>query len=157
MSVQIATAEAMRDLAQHVVSRCHPGDVIVLVGDLGAGKTTFSQGVGRALGVQEQVTSPTFVIARVYSGAGGFDLVHVDAYRLASAVELDDLDLDADLAASLTVIEWGEGKAEQLSSDRLHVLIERGDREGEDTRTVSFHGHGSRWSAAEVAALEPSW
>ena len=95
---------------------CFPGDLFVLSGDLGAGKTTFTQGLGEALSVRGPITSPTFVIARTHpSLADGPPLVHVDAYRLGSAAELDDIDLDATTEEAVTVVEWGDGMAEQLA------------------------------------------
>src|SRR6185369_1554495 len=124
-------------------------------GPLGAGKTTLVQGVGEGLRVRGPVTSPTFVIARVHpSLAGGPALVHVDAYRLADGWEVDDLDLDASLADSVTVVEWGEGKAEMLAEDRLEVHVERGD---DEVRRVQLVGVGRRWAGAGlgVAALLP--
>ena len=121
----------------------HGGDLLVLTGDLGAGKTTLTQGIAEGLGVRGPITSPTFVIARVHpSLVGGPALVHVDAYRLGSALELDDLDLDADLEASVTVVEWGAGLAEQLSEERLELTLT-----GEDERTVRIEGIGTRWDA----------
>ena len=100
--------------------------MLVLTGDLGAGKTTLTQGIAEGLGVRGPITSPTFVIARVHpSLVGGPALVHVDAYRLGSALELDDLDLDADLDASVTIVEWGAGLAEQLSESRLELTHHR--------------------------------
>jgi len=124
--VVIADADAMRRLASDVAKRCRAGDVVVLSGPLGAGKTTFTQGLAAGLGVAGPVTSPTFVIARVHrSTVGGPDLVHVDAYRLGGLAELEDLDLDASLAESVTVVEWGEGLAETLSPEVVRVQIER--------------------------------
>lgn len=123
------------------------GDLLVLTGALGAGKTTLTQGIADGLGVRGPVTSPTFVIARVHpSLGGGPDLVHVDAYRLGSALELDDLDLDADLGSSVTVVEWGAGLAEQLSDARLEITLI-----GDDERTVRLVGVGDRWSAVLVS------
>jgi tRNA threonylcarbamoyladenosine biosynthesis protein TsaE len=153
--VGVHDAAHMRELGGHVAARLLPGDLIVLVGDLGAGKTTFVQGLGAGLGVQDPITSPTFVIARAHAGSR-IPLVHVDAYRLGSTVELDELDLDADLATSVTVVEWGEGKVEQLSDDRLIITITRSD-EDDDLRTVGFSGVGNRWSAAALAGLNPTW
>ncbi|MSY95364.1 MAG: tRNA (adenosine(37)-N6)-threonylcarbamoyltransferase complex ATPase subunit type 1 TsaE [Actinobacteria bacterium] len=144
----------MRDLAATLAAACRGGDLIVLIGDLGAGKTTFVQGLGRGLGVSEAVTSPTFVISRVHEAAGGIGLVHVDAYRLGSAVDLDDLDLDVTLADCVTVVEWGEGKAEHLSPNRLDVRIDRSDDADDEVRLVTITGHGERWPADAVAALE---
>src|SRR6185437_15885969 len=121
----------MRALGRSLAQLLRPGDLVILSGGLGAGKTTLTQGIGAGLGIRGPVTSPTFVIARVHPplpgkaggprGAAGFRpaLVHADAYRLGSALELDDLDLDTDTAASVTVVEWGEGLAEGLAADRL--------------------------------------
>ncbi len=127
------------------------GDLLVLTGDLGAGKTTLAQGIAEGLGVRGPITSPTFVIARVHpSLVGGPDLVHVDAFRLAGLAELDDLDLDASLEESVTVVEWGHGVAEQLSEGYLEVTLR-----GHETRTVGLVGHGARWAApAADAALD---
>ncbi len=125
-SVVILDVDAMRTFAAQVANACRAGDVVVLSGPLGAGKTTFTQGFASGLQVGGAVTSPTFVIARVHrSTVGGPDLVHVDAYRLGGLAELDDLDLDASLADSVTVVEWGEGLAERLSSGVVHVRIDR--------------------------------
>ncbi len=116
----------------------------MLVGPLGAGKTTFTQGLGRGLGVLGAVTSPTFVIAREHgSRDGGLGLVHVDAYRLGSVAELEDLDLD--LRSAVTVVEWGEGMAEVLSEAHLVVRIEPGS--ADDRRRVTVSGVGARWAA----------
>ncbi len=121
---------------------------MVLTGELGAGKTTFTQGLARGLGVIEPVTSPTFVIARVHASAdGGPALVHVDAYRVGSGLELDGLDLDTELEDSVVVVEWGSGLAEGLSSSRLDVAILRPQGEEDQTRWVTLTGHGERWSA----------
>lgn len=125
------SAAQTRAVARRLGERLHGGDVVVLVGDLGAGKTTFVQGLALGLGVTQPVTSPTFVLARHQRAdpAGprpdGPDLVHVDAYRLQGAVELDDLDLDSDLDRSVVVVEWGRGLAERLSPRRVEVRIER--------------------------------
>ena len=116
-----------------------PGDLVVLVGPLGAGKTALTQGIGAGLGVREPVTSPTFVISRVHRG-GRVPLVHVDAYRLGGALELDDLDLDTDLARSAVVVEWGEGVADQLADDRLVIALER---RPDDTRRATLTGLGT--------------
>ena len=116
----------MRALGAGVARGLAAGDVVVLTGELGAGKTTFTQGLGQGLGVRGGVTSPTFVIARVHpSLVGGPDLVHVDAYRLGGIDELDDLDLETSLDSGVTVVEWGAGLAEGLSESRLDVLIAR--------------------------------
>src|SRR4029078_11058345 len=108
--LRIATDGDMRDLGRRLAPLLRAGDLVIVAGGLGAGKTTLTQGIGAGLGVRGPVTSPTFVIARVHpSRVGGPPLVHVDAYRLGGALELDDLDLDADVADSVTVVEWGHG------------------------------------------------
>ena len=120
--------------------------MLVLTGDLGAGKTTLTQAIAEGLGVRGPITSPTFVIARVHpSLVGGPALVHVDAYRLGSAIELDDLDLDADLDASVTIVEWGAGLAEQLSETRLELTIT-----GDDVRTAHLVGVGDRGTTSST-------
>lgn len=125
------------------------GDLLVLTGGLGAGKTSLAQGIAEGLGVRGPITSPTYVIARVHpSLIGGPDLVHVDAYRLGGLAELDDLDLDASLEDAVTVVEWGHGVAEQLSEDYLEVTLS-----GYDTRTVDLVGHGVRWTEHSAGSL----
>lgn len=154
--VQVPDAEAMRGLGRSLAGQLAPGDLIVLSGELGAGKTTFTQGLGAGLGVRGAVTSPTFVIARVHpSTVGGPDLVHVDAYRLGGLEELDDLDLDASLDEAVTVVEWGEGLAEGLSESRLEVAIVRGDapHDGLDPRRVEITPVGPRWHALSFRGL----
>jgi tRNA threonylcarbamoyladenosine biosynthesis protein TsaE len=130
--------EATRALGEQLAGELRPGDLVVLNGPLGAGKTALTQGIGAGLGVRGSVTSPTFVLARIHPGP--LPLVHVDAYRLresgSSRLELDDLDLDASLEDSVTVVEWGEGLVEALADGHLRVEIDRPD-EGE-TRTVRF-------------------
>ena len=121
-----ADADQMRTLGERLGRSLHAGDLVVLTGELGAGKTTLTQGIGIGLGVRGGVTSPTFVIARVHpSLVDGPDLVHVDAYRLGGIDELDDLDLDTSLEGAVTVVEWGEGLAEGLADSRLEVTITR--------------------------------
>ncbi|WP_245927163.1 tRNA (adenosine(37)-N6)-threonylcarbamoyltransferase complex ATPase subunit type 1 TsaE [Nocardioides silvaticus] len=146
----VPTAEDMRALATRVAGVLVAGDVLVLSGDLGAGKTTFTQGLGAALQVRGDITSPTFVISRVHpSLVGGPGLVHVDAYRLGGAAELDDLDLDTDLDRAVTVVEWGEGLAEDLAESPLEVRITRAAGgnviEDRDPRTVEIDPLGGRW------------
>ena len=134
VSLTVATAAHMRSLGRSLATVLRAGDLVILSGGLGAGKTTLTQGIGEGLGVRGPITSPTFVIARVHppvapSAATGElppALVHADAYRLGSALELDDLDLDTDTAASVTVVEWGEGLAEGLAADRLEITITPG-------------------------------
>lgn len=152
-SISIPTGTAMRERGAHIARCCRPGDLLILSGDLGAGKTTFVQGMGAGLGVTDRVTSPTFVIARVYPTPSGVDLVHVDAYRLGSTLELDDLDLDSDLDSAITVVEWGEGKVEQISSDRVVITIARSDSEEDETRVMSVTGFGARWDDASLLDL----
>jgi tRNA threonylcarbamoyladenosine biosynthesis protein TsaE len=143
--VVVATADGMRALGSRLAGLLHAGDLVVLSGPLGAGKTTLAQGIGAGLGVRGQVTSPTFVIARLHpSLSTGPDLVHADAYRLGSRAEVDDLDLDADLESSVTVVEWGEGLVEDLAASFLSVAIRS------DGEMVAVHGAGG--PAAEIAA-----
>lgn len=148
------TAEQTRAVGRRLAPLLRGGDLLVLSGDLGAGKTTFTQGLGEGLAVRGDVTSPTFVISRVHpSLAGGPALVHVDAYRLGGLTELDDLDLDTSLDEAVTVVEWGAGVAEGLAEDRLEVDIRRahGDEEGE-TRTLWVTAVGSRWAGVELTS-----
>lgn len=144
----VPTGAAMQALGERLAGALRAGDLVVLSGDLGAGKTTLTQGIGAGLRVRGDVTSPTFVIARVHPTlAGGPDLVHVDAYRLGSLAEVDDLDLDASLADSVTVVEWGEGKVEGLAEDRLEVALRRSRGvDGGEERTVVLRGVGARWA-----------
>lgn len=132
---EVADADAMRDLGTALAGRLKAGDLVVLSGPLGAGKTTLVQGVAVGMRVSGSVTSPTFVIARVHEALGsGPDLVHVDAYRLSSLGEVADLDLEVSLSDSVTVVEWGEGKVEGLASRRTVVSIDR----DADPRTVTI-------------------
>jgi tRNA threonylcarbamoyladenosine biosynthesis protein TsaE len=146
----------MQALGRRIAGLLRPGDLVMLSGELGAGKTTLTRGLGEGLGVRGAVTSPTFVIARVHPSLGtGPALVHVDAYRLGGGLdEMEDLDLDVSLPESVVVVEWGDGKVEELSDDRLHVVIHRavGDTDDE-RRSVTLVGIGARWSGLR-AALE---
>lgn len=140
----LATADDTREFGRTLAESLRAGDLVILTGGLGAGKTTLTQGLAEGLGVRGPITSPTFVIARVHpSLVDGPPLVHVDAYRIGGFAELDDLDLDADLEQSVTIVEWGHGLAEDLSDDRLEVVLEA-DPETE-RRTVAVTGHGERW------------
>jgi tRNA threonylcarbamoyladenosine biosynthesis protein TsaE len=152
--LRIATDGDMRDLGRRLAALLRAGDLVILAGPLGAGKTTLVQGIGAGLGVRGPVTSPTFVIARVHPPVAGSGpaLVHADAYRLGSIDEVDDLDLDADAASAVTVVEWGTGLAEVLAADRLEISIEP-DRDG-DARTVRINGHGARWNGALTGAVD---
>ncbi len=148
VEVSAATGEDTRALGERLAPLLRAGDLLILTGDLGAGKTTFTQGVGAGLGVRGAVTSPTFVISRVHpSTVGGPPLVHVDAYRLGGIEELDDLDLDASLDEAVTVVEWGEGVAEGLTEDRLEVSITRarGSAGDDEARRLVFTPVGARW------------
>jgi tRNA threonylcarbamoyladenosine biosynthesis protein TsaE len=140
----VATADDMRELGRWLADRAGAGDLIVLTGDLGAGKTTLVQGIAAGLGVSAPVLSPTFVIARVHND-GRVPLVHVDAYRLGSTVEVDDLDLDASVADSVTVVEWGAGLVETLTTERLDVRIMRSADETDESRRVQLMAVGDRW------------
>jgi tRNA threonylcarbamoyladenosine biosynthesis protein TsaE len=193
----VTTADEMRELGRRLASALTAGDLVILSGGLGAGKTTLTKGIGDGLGVRGPITSPTFVIARVHpplrfapptacapttapapaaspttlpptaspttapSAGPRPALVHADAYRLGGVLELDDLDLDTDLASSVTVVEWGEGLAEGLSADRLEIAIEAVAVGGADTtdpddlagdmpRTVRISSVGQRWEGIEL-------
>jgi tRNA threonylcarbamoyladenosine biosynthesis protein TsaE len=178
LAYPVASADDMQDFGERLAGLCRPGDVIVLTGELGAGKTTLAQGIGHGLRVRGPVTSPTFVIAREHpSLVGGPGLVHADAYRLGDVAELDDLDLDASLDKSVIVVEWGRGLAETLADSWLDVRIDRllGDGSGagtaalaaagpwrnrvptaaelaptQDGRVVSVRPHGPRWVGARL-------
>ena len=171
-SVDVPTAADMRHLGERLAGLLRAGDLVVLSGSLGAGKTTLTQGIGAGLGVRGPVTSPTFVIARQHpSLRGGPALVHADAYRLGSRAEVDDLDLDTDVATSVTVVEWGEGLVEDLAPSFLQIAISAdqpgaeqpvagqpggdqpaGDRD--EARTVRVLGWGERWRDAALAARQ---
>lgn len=141
---RVGSVEEMRELGSSLGSQCRAGDLILLHGPLGAGKTALTQGIGRALGISD-ITSPTFVISRVHPGR--LPLVHVDAYRLlgskASNLEFDDLDLDINRDEVVTVIEWGGDIGIRLGDDYLAITLDYGD--SDDERTISYVGHGPRW------------
>lgn len=147
--MRIATSEEMREFGVRLAAGLRAGDLVVLSGGLGAGKTTLTQGIGEGLKVRGPITSPTFVIARLHpSLCGGPPLVHVDAYRLGGFAEVDDLDLDASLEEAVMIVEWGEGLFEELSEDRLEIRLERvGDG---DERDVTLTKVGMRWASAEM-------
>ncbi|MFI8302496.1 tRNA (adenosine(37)-N6)-threonylcarbamoyltransferase complex ATPase subunit type 1 TsaE [Streptomyces sp. NPDC085927] len=146
----------MRDLGRALAKLLRAGDLVMLTGELGAGKTTLTRGLGEGLGVRGAVTSPTFVIARVHPSLGdGPPLVHVDAYRLSGGLdEMEDLDLDVSLPESVIVVEWGEGRIEELTDDRLQIVIHRavGDTTDE-VRHVTLTGLGDRWAGTDLSAL----
>jgi len=143
----VRSPEAMKDLGRHIGENLHAGDLVLLKGDLGAGKTALTQGIGSALGIIG-ITSPTFVISRIHHGKE--TLVHVDAYRLVGEpmAIFDDLDLDSQLKSSIIVIEWGESFVERLADTYLEITIEFGS--GDNDRVVTSKGHGSRWRGFDL-------
>jgi tRNA threonylcarbamoyladenosine biosynthesis protein TsaE len=159
------SAEDTEALGRRLATVLRAGDLLVLSGDLGAGKTTLARGLGAGLGIRGPVTSPTFVIAREHpSIRGGPALLHVDAYRLGEVAELEDLDLQTSLDAAVTVVEWGEGLAEGLAANRLEVRLQRphggvhGDEVGEvgdaaRRRTVELRAVGERWLGVDLDAV----
>jgi tRNA threonylcarbamoyladenosine biosynthesis protein TsaE len=155
-----STPEDTRAIGARLATLLRPGDLVILSGPLGAGKTAFAQGIGAGLRVLGDVTSPTFVIARVHrpdpARGGTTPMVHVDAYRLGTVTdpraEIDDLDLDASVDDSVTLVEWGEGLVEQLSDSHLEVRI---DRLPDDTRVIELIGHHGAWPD-RLAAFEPA-
>jgi tRNA threonylcarbamoyladenosine biosynthesis protein TsaE len=164
--IMVPTADAMRRLGARLAGQLRAGDLVIAAGDLGAGKTTLTQGIGEGLGSTGPIISPTFILSRVHRSATGQpDLVHVDAYRLTSAAELDDLDLDSSTTDAITVVEWGVGLAEGLAEDRLEIGIHAvpeptyaGDpaaaRDGDDhDRLVVIRTVGRRWHHADLEPL----
>jgi len=145
--MKIASAQEMFDLGKGIGVQLRAGDLILLNGPLGAGKTVLVQGIGSALGFNE-VTSPTFVISRVYKGA--LSLIHVDTYRLLesgkAALYLDDLDLDTARESAVTVIEWGGAESARLSDERLEIDIDRTDEQ----RVVTWRAIGPRWEELKL-------
>ncbi len=171
------TAEQTHALAVALAAVLTAGDLLVLSGELGAGKTTFTQGLGEGLGVREGIISPTFVLVRIHpnlpqgSRPGGPDLVHVDAYRLESAAEIDDIDLENTMDSSVTVVEWGRDRVEHLSESRLEIDLHRAiglgsgspsasldfdTEDADEPRTIVMRGYGPRWPGAPElgAAME---
>jgi tRNA threonylcarbamoyladenosine biosynthesis protein TsaE len=165
-----ATADQTDALGARLAGLLEAGDLLVLSGELGAGKTTFTQGLGEGLGVRAGIISPTFVLVRIHPNLpegprpGGPDLVHVDAYRLGSAAEIDDIDLENTMDSSVTVVEWGHDRVEHLSESRLEIDLHRAiglaaagpstaeglDFDTDDTdepRTIVMRGYGPRWPA----------
>jgi tRNA threonylcarbamoyladenosine biosynthesis protein TsaE len=176
-SLEVHTAAQTHALAAALGAVLETGDLLVLTGELGAGKTTFTQGLGEGLGVRAGIISPTFVLVRIHPNLpggprpGGPDLVHVDAYRLESAAEIDDIDLENTMDSAVTVVEWGRGRVEHLSDSRLEVELHRTrggaaasaetpaetgaspvldfDTDDDDEpRTVVIRGFGPRWAEA---------
>ncbi|WP_149551620.1 tRNA (adenosine(37)-N6)-threonylcarbamoyltransferase complex ATPase subunit type 1 TsaE [Streptomyces marokkonensis] len=156
VELTVTSAEQMRELGRRLAKLVRAGDLLLLSGELGAGKTTLTRGLGEGLGVRGAVTSPTFVIARVHPSLGdGPPLVHVDAYRLSGGLEeMEDLDLDVSLPESVIAVEWGEGKVEELTDDRLRIVIHRavGDT-SDEVRRVTVTGLGERWAGTGLSAL----
>ncbi|WP_350349186.1 tRNA (adenosine(37)-N6)-threonylcarbamoyltransferase complex ATPase subunit type 1 TsaE [Agromyces sp. G08B096] len=169
MRLDIPDTAAMEDFGRSLGRELRAGDLVILTGPLGAGKTTLTRGIGEGLGIRGPVQSPTFVLARTHpSLVGGAPLVHVDAYRLGSAAELDDLDLDFD--RSVVVVEWGAGLLDGASESWLELVIERrrggtGEHAGTDEaalddealdddepRTLTVTGYGPRWAGTGYAA-----
>jgi tRNA threonylcarbamoyladenosine biosynthesis protein TsaE len=144
--VKLATVEETQELGRRLASILRAGDLVVLTGPLGAGKTALVQGIGAGLAVEGAITSPTFVIARLHRGR--VPLVHADAYRLGDRpdprAEIDDLDLDASADEAVTVVEWGAGLAERLNDEYLEVRI---DRLEDDTRVIELVAHGGDWAS----------
>ena len=149
MRRELATVEDTRAFGRALAAQLRAGDLVVLSGPLGAGKTALTQGIGQGLGVRGRVTSPTFVIARVHPGP--LPLVHVDAYRLRDSgrLDLDDLEIDEELDRAVVVVEWGEGVVEALADSHLDVRLERRD---DDVRVVTVTGVGPRWVEGAFAA-----
>jgi len=159
-TVSVATAEAMEALGARIGAQLRAGDLVVLRGELGAGKTTLTRGIGGGMGVRGPVTSPTFVLARNHPPVTGLvPLVHVDAYRLADARELDDLDLD--FAGAATVVEWGDGLLDGVTESWLHISIDRphgavaeeSALDADAPRALTITGFGPAWSAERIAAI----
>jgi len=177
-TLTVTTADQTHALGAALAEVLRAGDLLVLTGELGAGKTTFTQGLGEGLGVREGIISPTFVLVRIHPNLpdgprpGGPDLVHVDAYRLGSASEIDDIDLENTLDSAVTVVEWGRDRVEHLTESRLEVELHRQlggaapahqtgngalDFESEDddeARTIIIRGFGPRWAEQPVLAAE---
>ncbi|MFJ5860689.1 tRNA (adenosine(37)-N6)-threonylcarbamoyltransferase complex ATPase subunit type 1 TsaE [Pseudarthrobacter sp. NPDC092439] len=170
-TLSATTADRTHALGARLAGVLRPGDLLVLSGELGAGKTTFTQGLGEGLGVRAGVISPTFVLVRIHPNLpdgprpGGPDLVHVDAYRLGSAAEIDDIDLENTMDTAVTVVEWGRDRVEHLSESRLEIDLHRAmggavreatdgdvldfeEADVDEPRTIVMRGYGPRWPAA---------
>ena len=167
---QVSTSDAdqTRSLGEDLGRILAAGDLVMLSGGLGAGKTTLTQGIGIGMGVRGRVASPTFIVARVHPSLnGGPDLIHADAYRIKDLSDLETLDLDSSLAEAVTVVEWGEGKTEAMSDERLSIEVRRAsggqaetdgdiiDLEHMDdgTRLIVLRAHGHRWDGVLDAVV----
>ena len=166
-TLQLTDVAATQRFAMAVARSLRAGDVIILTGDLGAGKTTFTQGLAKAMGITAAITSPTFVVARHHDHPGnGLHLVHVDAYRLTDEDELASLDLESSLDDSVIVVEWGRGTAEALSASYLDIELQRpgaapnatdelvtdfSDADDDEPRTAIVTGYGARWEGITIA------
>ena len=147
MKFRISTAEQMHEFGIALARELRAGDLLLLNGPLGAGKTTLTRGIGDGLGAKGTVQSPTFVLARTHKTESGPKMVHVDAYRLSSAMELDDLDID--FANSIVVVEWARDFVEGITDNWLTVTIDRsGD---DDARELDVIGNGPRWQGVKIA------
>lgn len=152
-------ADATRTAAAALATVLRAGDLLVLDGPLGAGKTTFTQGLGQGLEVRGPVASPTFVIARVHpSLRDGPALVHVDAYRLGESAEIDDLDLETELDEAVTVVEWGRDRVEHLADSTLLIQLDRPSQvddpdDPDEPRTLRLSLRGPRWDRAATTQL----
>lgn len=175
------TAGQTQQLAEKLAGFLKAGDLIILSGELGAGKTTFTQGLGRSLGVREGIISPTFVLVRIHPNLpdghnpGGPDLVHVDAYRLATPGEIDDIDLENTMDSAVTVVEWGVDRVEHLAASRLEIELIRAvggaapadagdagdaagtfdfaDEDDDEPRTLRLRAIGPRWDGVDFSVL----
>ncbi len=148
MKLEIKSAEEMEQLGSKLAGLLRPGDLVLLAGPLGAGKTTLTRGIGKGLSAQGTIQSPTFVLARTHRIPNG-KLVHVDAYRLSSAMELDDLDIDFE--HSIVIVEWARDFLDGYSENFLTVEIDRTNED--DSRLVTLTPTGSRWKEASLASL----
>ena len=159
-AVDTSDADQTRAFGEDLGRILAAGDLVMLSGELGAGKTTFTQGIGVGMGVRGRVASPTFIVARVHPNLGaGPDLIHVDAYRITDLNDLETLDLDSSLDEAVTVVEWGDGKTEAMSEERLAIEVRRrrggqAQRDGEvidlehmddGRRRIILRAHGHRW------------
>jgi len=147
-SAAIETPEMMNELGLRLAKVLKMGDLVLLIGPLGAGKTTLARGIGLGLEVAGGLSSPTFVIARTHDRGDRAPLIHVDAYRLSSAAELDDLDIP--FANAIVLIEWGKGLTEGISNNWLEVNISRDHSGATEVRQVSITGFGERWAGVSI-------